>query len=190
MPKSPLRSIGSQVVSAAVGAAVAVVLVGGGFAFAQEAPATGEAVAEVAAANSVDSAAIINGTVTGTDIANGTIGRNDLKPRVAARWAQINGGGVNDTVLVRGRGVESAFHGDSPGQYRVVFSDQITNCGWTAALNDVPIPPALGGNSSPGQISVQGSSQANTDLIVRTYNTAGTPADTAPNDGFTVTVDC
>lgn len=182
MSKSPLRTLGTQVVSAAVGAAVAVTLVGGGFAFAQSAPDTGAAIAEVAAANSVDSAAIINGSVTGTDIANGTVGRNDLKSSVVPRWAKVNAGIA--TALLRGRGVESAFRA-SAGVYRVSFTDSVANCGWTATLND-----NSNGTSTPGELSIESSKSTPTDLIVRTYNSAGAVADTGETDGFTITVDC
>lgn len=178
-----LRSVGTQMVSAAAGAVLAVVLVSGGFAFAQGAPEAGVGVAEaLAPANTVNSASIINGTVTGTDIANGTIGRRDFKANVIARWAKVNAGIA--TQLLRGRGVETAFR-SSAGVYRVSFSASVANCGWTATLNDNGA-----GTSGPGQISVESLTQAPTDLIVRTYNAAGQPADTAETDGFTVTVDC
>ena len=182
MSKSPLRSLATQVASATAGAVIAVVLVGGGFAFAQEAPEVGVGVAEVAAANSVNSAAIINGSVTGTDIANGTVGRNDLKSTVVARWAKVNAGIA--TELLRGRGVESAFRAQA-GVYRVAFTDSVANCGWTATIND-----NSNGIAAPIQITVESSTLAPTDLIVRTFNSAGTPTDTGETDGFTITVDC
>lgn len=182
MPK--LRSLGAQAASAAAGAVIAVVLVGGGLAFAQEAPESGNGVAEaLAGANTVDSAAIINGEVTGTDIANATIGRNDLKPNVVARWAKVNAGIA--TALLGGRGVESAFR-NSAGVYRVRFSEPVGNCGWTATIND----NGAGIVNGSREISVEGSAIEPTDLIVRTYNSAGAAADTDETDGFTVTVDC
>ena len=180
MPK--LRSVGTQLLTAAAGGAVAVLLVGGGLASAQEAPEVGSAVAELAAANSVNSAAIINGSVTGTDIANGTVGRQDLKANVVARWAKVNAGIA--TALIRGRGVESAFRA-SAGVYRVAFTNSVANCGWTATIND-----NANGTAAPFQITVEASADAPTDLIVRTFNSAGTPSDTGETDGFTVTVDC
>jgi hypothetical protein len=182
MSKSTLRSIGTQLASATAGAVAAVALMGGGFAFAQEAPETGAAVAEVAAANSVDSAAIINGSVTGSDIANTTIGRQDLKANVVARWAKVNAGvGVK---LLRGRGVESAFRG-GVGVYRVVFTDPVDLCGWTVARNDNSTGTAL-----PGHITVESAVGTPTDLIVRTFSPTGVAQDTQETDGFTVTVDC
>ena len=183
MPK--LRSLGVQAASAAAGAVIAVALLGGGLASAQQAPESGTGVAEaLAGANTVNSAAIINGAVTGTDIANGTIGRNDLKANVVARWANVNAGGAADTALMRGRGVETAFRA-GVGVYRVSFTDSVANCGWTATRND-----NSNGTSKAGEISVETSAEAPTDLIVRTYNSAGTAADTEASDGFTVTIDC
>lgn len=144
--------------------------------------AVAQEVAELAAPNSVNSAAIINGSVTGTDIANGTIGRQDLKANVVARWAKVNAGIA--TALIRGRGVESAFRA-SAGVYRVSFTDSVANCGWTATIND-----NANGTATPNEITVETSADAPTDLIVRTFNSAGSPADTGETDGFTVTVDC
>lgn len=183
MSKRTIRSFGTQVASATAGAVIAVVLVGGGFAFAQEAPEAGNGVAEaLAGANTVNSAAIINGTVTGTDLANQTVGRNDLKANVVARWAKVNAGIA--TELIRGRGVESAFRSQA-GVYRVAFTDSIVNCGWTATIND-----NANGTAAPFQITVEASKIAPTDVIVRTFNSAGAAADTAETDGFTITVDC
>ncbi len=183
MPK--IRCLGVQAASAAAGAVIAVALLGGGLASAQEAPESGTGVAEaLAGANTVNSAAIINGAVTGTDIANASVGRNDLKANVVARWAKVNAGGANDTELMRGRGVLSAFRGGL-GVYRVVFAAPVTACGWTATRND-----NSNGVAGPGEITVESSKSTPTDLIVRTFNSAGAPADTDPTDGFTVTVDC
>lgn len=186
MSKRTIRSIGTQVASATAGAVIAVVLVGSGFAVAQEAPEAGTGVAEaLAGANTVNSAAIINSTITGSDVANGTLGRNELKPNVVARWAKVNGGGAGDTELMRGRGVESAFRGATAGVYRVAFTESVANCGWTATIND-----NSNGTAAPLEITVETSKASPTDLVVRTFNSAGTPADTAPTDGFTVNVDC
>lgn len=74
MHKPSARHLGSQL-TIAVRAVVAIALTGGGFAFAQEAPEAGVGVAEaLAGPNTVNSAAIVNGSVTGQDIATGTIG--------------------------------------------------------------------------------------------------------------------
>lgn len=180
MPK--LRSVGTQLLTAAVGGVVAVLLVGGGLASAQSAPEVGSALIELAAANSVNSASIINGTVTGTDIANGTLGRNDMKPNVVARWAKVNAGIA--TALIRGRSVESAFRSSAP-VYRVAFTNSVANCGWTATIND-----NANGTAQPREITVETSTDSPTDLIIRTFDSSGAAADTAETDGFTVTVDC
>ena len=185
MRKSPIRSIGSQFTAAAVAVIATAVIMGGGLAFAQETPAAvGAGVAEVAAANSVDSAAIINGSVTGQDIAASTVGRGDIKPSVLTSWAKV-GTTTTTATLLNDRGVASAAQ-VSNGSYRVTFDRPIVGCGWSATLNDNDA-----GAGFPGEITVERDTAGDpTSLRVRTYNSAGTQGALGSSDGFTVTVDC
>lgn len=183
MSSSPLRTVAKQCAVIAASVVATATILGSGLASAQEAPEVGTAIAEVAPANSVNSAAIINGSVTGADIADGSISRADLKPAVAPRWAKVDAGPT--TTLIRGRGASTAFR-VSPGVYRVTFASNIRTCGWSATVNDNDA-----GTAGPALISAERSSNASdTEIIVRTFNTAGALADLAENDGFTLLLNC
>jgi hypothetical protein len=101
------------------------------------------------------------------------------------RWARVSASGTGATVQTS-VGARSADR-IGTGVFRVQFDGPIQDCGWTATLNDVSFAQA-----APGEIAVERSSDlsALSDLWVRTYNSAGSPADPSPGDGFTVTVMC
>lgn len=174
MPKTSVRTLGSQLTIAVVGAVVAIALTGGGFAFAQEAPVAGGGVAEaIAAPNTVNSSSIVNGSVA----------RADLKPGSLPNWAKV-AGGTTGTFLA-GRGASSSSRVGT-GVYQVNFNRSVQGCGWSATLNDDDA-----GAAASGQITVERASAGDPDsLFVRTFNAAGAAANTASGDGFTVTVLC
>jgi len=174
MKKIHFRTLGSQFTAAVVGVLATALVMGGGLAFAQGAPASGAGVAEaIAAPNTVNSSSIVNGSVA----------RADMKPGSLPSWAKV-GGGTAGTLLA-GRGVVSSTR-ISAGVYQVVFNRSIIGCGWTATLNDNDA-----GGATAGQIAVERASSAiTTNLIVRTYNTSGAQTDTGADDGFTVMVVC
>lgn len=184
MHKPSARHLGSQLTIAVLGAVVAIALTGGGFAFAQEAPEAGVGVAEaLAGPNTVNSAAIVNGSVTGQDIATGTIGRGDLKPGSLPSWAKVAGSTTG--TLLSGRGVAASSHVGT-GVYQVDFTRSIVGCGWSATLNDNDA-----GAATAGLITVERAASDDVDsLFVRTFNTAGSSANTLGSEGFTVIVTC
>ncbi len=104
---------------------------------------------------------------------------------VNLRWAKVSANSSGATLL-SGSGVVSVVRSTTAGVFNVAFNASIVGCGWTATLNDNDAT-----FSAPGEISIERRvSTITTDLFVRTYNSAGTPTDPAPGDGFTVTVIC
>jgi hypothetical protein len=184
MNKSSLRTLGSQLGVAVAGGLVAVALTGGGLAFAQDAPESGTGVAEaIAAPNTVNSAAIINGAVTSQDIAASTIGRGDVKAGVLALWAKVDA----DTTptLLGNRGATSVTH-ITDGAFGVTFNRSIVGCAWIATLND-----EAAGSAASGEIAVeQNSSSDPNELRVRTFDSAGVQTDPESDDGFSLLVLC
>ena len=176
MSRTTARTIGGQFTAAVVAVFATALVLGGGFAFAQEAPEAGTGVAEaLAGPNTVNSAAIINGTV----------GRADMKPGALPLWAHVDAGTATVTKLA-GKGVPSVTR-QNLGVYRVVFSQSVLNCGIVATRSDND-----DGISSAGEISVE-FENVNTlpnNVWVRTYNSAGVLADTNEDEGFTVTAFC
>ena len=174
MHKTSARQLGSQLTIAVLGAVVAIALTGGGFAFAQEAPEAGVGVAEaLAGPNTVNSAAIVNGSVA----------RADLKPGSLPNWAKVSGGTAG--TFLAGRGAASSSH-IGTGVYQVNFTRSVQGCGWSATLNDNDA-----GAAATGQITVERANPGDPDsLFVRTFNAAGAAANTSVDDGFTVLVTC
>lgn len=184
MPKTSLRHLGSQLTTAVLGALVAIALTGGGFAFAQEAPESGVGVAEaLAGPNTVNSAAIVNGAVTGQDIAPTTIGRGDLKVGLAPLWARVR----SDGTIIASKGVTGAsVISGPPGAYQIDFSRAITGCAWigTATDNDAS-------GATEGYVTVERRQSNDSDsLEVRTFDNTGSQVARAASDGFTVMVAC
>lgn len=126
---------------------------------------------------------VADGSLGGGDIADGSVSTADLSPQALTRWAKVDGG--TTTSLIRGRGATTASR-LAAGQYLVTFSQSITNCGWTATVNDndAGVAPNL-----YASVERNSAADANT-LRVRVFNDAGTTVDTAQDDGFTVTVTC
>lgn len=183
MSSSPFRTLARQCAVIATSVVATATVLGTGLTSAQEAPEVGTAIAELAPANSVNSAAIINGSVTGADIADGTITRADLKPAVAPRWAKVNAG--LNTSLTRGRGATNAVRVNA-GIYRVTFASNIRSCGWTVSVND-----SDAGTAGPALIAAERASiNSDTEIIVRTFNTSGAAADLDDSDGFTLLLNC
>ena len=172
MPKSSVRTIGSQLATAVVGAVVAIALTGGGFAFAQEAPESGSGVAEaLAGPNTVNSAAVINGS----------LGRADMKVGTIPLWARVR----SDGTLIAGKGVTGASALGS-GAYQVDFARDITGCVWIATATDNDASSAAAGYATAERrISSDFDS-----LEVRTFNSAGSQAIRGADDGFSVLVSC
>jgi hypothetical protein len=69
----------------------------------------------------------------------------------------------------------------------VTFVQPITDCGWTATLNDNDA-----GSAAPGEITVERDNIVDAhSLRVRIIDSAGTaPMDASSSDGFTLTVNC
>ncbi len=174
MPKSSVRTLASQLSIAIAGAVVAIALTSGGFAFAQDAPAAGAGVAEtLAGPNTVNGAAIINGSV----------GRADIKPGVAPLYARIDADAGSATLL-SGKGVTAV--GGGGGFYTVTFVRSVVGCAWVATLTDNDA-----GASSAGEISIDRNLPGDAfTLRIKTYNSAGASASPADDDGFTVMVTC
>ena len=174
MHKPSARHLGSQLTVAVLGAVVAIALTGGGFAFAQEAPEAGVGVAEALAGPD---------TVNSSSIVNGSVARADLKPGSLPNWAKVAGSTTG--TLLAGRGVASSSHVGT-GVYQVDFNRSIVGCGWSATLNDNDA-----GTATAGLITVERASSGDVDsLFVRTFNTAGSAANTLGSEGFTVMVTC
>jgi hypothetical protein len=129
-------------------------------------------------ANDLDS-----GSVGSSEIVDGVIQPSDLSITAMTRWAKVNGGLT--TSLLRGRGANSATR-IGTGAYQVTFSQSITNCGWSATINDNDA-----GGASAGFATVE--RDASDDILslrVKTFDANGVLTDTAEDDGFTVTVVC
>ena len=171
-----VRTIASRTATAVGAAVITAVVVAGGLSIAQ-------AATESVPNNSVTSAKILNGTIQGIDVRDGAITPADLGVNARPRWAKVSGG--SSGALLRGRGVAGTSH-VATGTYRVSFDAAITNCGWTATRNDNGA-----GLAGAGLISIEQESAADpTTLLVTTYNPAGTPTNTASDDGFTIAISC
>ena len=109
----------------------------------------------------------------------------ELEAAVAGdMWAKIDADAGAAAVL-HGSGVVSAAS-VAPGIFSVTFSNSVVGCGWVATRND-----NLDGVSIAGEVAIElGSSIDPTTLWVRTFDSAGAPADPSPSDGFTIQVDC
>ena len=167
-----IRTIGSQLGIAAAGALLALGLTGGGLAFAQEAPESGAGVGEtLAAQNSVNSAAVINGS----------LGRADMKVGSIPLWARVR----SDGTLIAGKGVTGTSSLGS-GAYQVDFSRNITGCVWIATATDNDASSAGAGYATAER---RLSSDVDS-LEIRTFNAAGTQAARGSDDGFAVLVNC
>jgi hypothetical protein len=105
---------------------------------------------------------------------------------VNLRWAKVFANSAR-AELLSGSGVNSVNRVGT-GVIEVIFSSSVVGCGWTATRNDVGNPP---GAAASGEITVElFNTIIATNLLVRTFNSAGTPADLTVNDGFTVMVIC
>ena len=176
MNRPSLRTVASRTATAVGAAVITTMVVAGGLSVAQ-------AATESVPNNSVTSAKIVNGTIQGIDVKDGAIGPADLSVNARPRWAKVSGG--TSGALLRGRGVASSSR-IGTGTYRVTFDAPVTRCGWTATRNDNGA-----GLAGAGQISIEQESPADaTTLLVNTYNPAGTPTDTAADDGFTLVLSC
>lgn len=171
MPKT-IRTLGSQLGMAAAGALLALGLTGGGLAFAQDAPTEGTGVAEtLAGANTVNGAAVINGSLARADMKVGTI----------PLWARVR----SDGTLIKGKGVTGATSLGG-GAYQVDFSRDITGCVWIATATDNDASSA-----SAGYATAERRLSSDIDsLEIRTFNAAGTQAVRPGDDGFAVLVNC
>ena len=182
MTSRTARILGGQLTAAVVGVLATALVLGGGLAGAQEAPEAGTGVAEaLAGPNTVNSAAIINGSVTGQDVANASLGRADIKGGVAPLFARVS----SDGSVLTSKGVTGAQRLIA-GAYQIDFNRDIRNCGWfaSAANNDA-------GSAEAGYTTVERRSSGDVDsLEVRTFDASGVIADRASDDGFTVMVVC
>ncbi len=142
----------------------------------------GMAVAFSVPPNSVNSAKIVNGTVRGIDIKNGTVTHHDLAGYLRPRWVKFDADSSGVTYL-SGRGVVLVAP-QGVGIYRVRFNRSVNGCGWMATRND-----NAGGIAQPGEIAVERGLVA-TDLWVRTFTSAGVLAHPEASDGVTVQLMC
>ena len=71
------------------------------------------------------------------------------------------------------------------GVYRVTFDASVVGCGWSATLNDNDA-----NSSPPGEISVGREPASSTNLLVRTFNSAGAQTESDEANGFTVVLSC
>jgi hypothetical protein len=176
MSKGFLRTAASRTATAVGAAVIAAVIVAGGVAVAQ-------GVEGIVGANSVNSQSIINGTVQGIDIKDGTVTPADLGPNARGWWAHVDGG--TSVSLIAGRGVVGVTR-IGAGLYAVEFTRTVDHCGWTATRTDNSV-----GSASPGEITVELQGPADLDILwVRTTNSAGTQLDTNEDEGFTVVAHC
>ena len=139
-------------------------------------------VAENVPNNSVTSIKIVNNAVASVDIKDGTVAAVDLADPVKPRWAHINGG-TSNVSIIDGRGALSVVH-NFLGRYDVTFNRDVSHCAWTATRTDNAT-----GDVSPGFVGSE-LGPSNNVVIVRTWFTNGASGDTAEDEGFTVRVDC
>ncbi len=133
--------------------------------------------------DSVRGVDIRDGTIASADIADGSVSVDDLAPTLL-RWAKVDADAAG-AELLSGRGVASVAR-LGIGIYEVSFDDPVDGCGWIATLNE-----NVGGIVGSGEIGVELESTAiPNDLFVRTWDSAGVPADLPSSDGFTVQVVC
>jgi hypothetical protein len=169
------RTLASRTASVVGAVVVTAVVVSGGLGVAQAARLS-------VPNNSVTSAKIVNGTIQGVDIKDGAIAPADLSVNARPRWAKVDAGPT--TTLIRGRGAASATRA-ALGVYRVSFETPITNCGWTATLNDNDAS-----STPPGEIGVEREAGTSNNLLIRTFNSAGVQSESSEDNGFTVVVSC
>jgi hypothetical protein len=171
----PIRTIASRTGSVVGTAVITAVILGAGLGVAHAAP-------ESVPLNSVTSSKIVNETIQGIDIKDGTITPAELGTNARPRWAKVDAGPT--TTLIRSRGVTSASRA-ALGVYRVHFNEPITGCGWSATLNDNDTSSA-----PPGEIGVEREAGSTTNLLIRTFTSAGVQAESSDDNGFTVVVSC
>jgi len=184
MNDSRVKKVASQLGLVVAGSAMTVLLLGGGPAGAFNVPN-----------NSVTSAKIVNGTIQGMDIKDGTVAPVDLAPRARPLWARVGQSvpDISSFELIRGRGVTSVgiFDGGlGDTWYVVTFDRPVDDCGWTATPN---------ANAANGEVdaawlgvSEEGSTEAHSDLRVSVYDESNlaSPLGLGAGDGFTLVVHC
>ncbi len=177
--------LATQAIAIALAAVTAYFVAAGGFAAADDTPEVGEATAEVVAANSVNSSSVINETLQGIDVKNGTLGRADMALGVIPLWAKVNPNG-STPVLLAGKGIQFVSTTGNPGEYDVRFNRSIVGCGWMATRNN-----NTSGSVDNGEIGVEQATQGDANsLRIRLFNSAGTQTAPASDDGFTVMALC
>lgn len=132
----------------------------------------------------VTSAKLANNSVTTSALAPGAVTFGTLAATVQSnlpRHALVSAN-PNGASLVSGRGVLSVTRVQT-GSYRVAFITPVDTCSYTATLVDVGT-----GGATPGEITVERDSA--TEVRVRTYDSNGTPQDTANTDGFALAINC
>lgn len=116
--------------------------------------------------NSLRGVDIRQGTISGADIATRAVGRSELSNAVRAEFAQVT---ANGTIGRRSSGVlANLTHTPGSNEYLVRFNRDIRNCAWLAnTSNEDPFSRNI---QSFAEVTRNGSS---TQLIVRTYRPAG-----------------
>jgi hypothetical protein len=100
------------------------------------------------------------------------------------RYAKVDADSSEATILSHVGAASSGRQGT--GVYIVTFDEPVTDCGWSATLNDNDV-----GIAPSGEATVERASAGQTStLLVSTWNSSGTKVDLGDTDGFTVTVIC
>jgi hypothetical protein len=134
--------------------------------------------------NSVGTQQLRAGAVQGKDIRNGTIQTADMSKRArnALRGQQGPAGpsGITEHAQigstgrqVYGTATQSSWSLNAPEVHRLEFGRDVSQCAYSATLADVPggnVPTAV-----PGRVTV--ASAGGPAIVVKTYDTAGNPAE-------------
>jgi hypothetical protein len=149
--------------------------------------------------SAVKSADVVNDTLTGTDVAESTLGKvpnadklDGLDSSAFARSLWAVAGFTTPTVsnptgfeLIRGHGATGAER-VTTGVFAVSFGRDITDCGYVASAGDLAdssAPPLL------ATVEQRNATGNPTDVVVRTFN-GTSPIDPGLGDGFHVAVIC
>ncbi len=130
---------------------------------------------------SVRATEVANGTLTGDDIQNGSISPDDtdgLALSAGIPWAVVDADG---TVSRSSEPVSVVAEGD--GDYEVRFVLSVDGCASVAQISKSSFGD---GDPGPGEVATNQGEENPRDVDVRTYDSAGVPADSS----FTVHVLC
>jgi hypothetical protein len=133
-----------------------------------------------AASNSIGASELRTSAVGSNDVKDETLGVNDLAPAARTALADINGVTFRASVTAAGAraagNVASVAHTASSGVYTVETGRDVSACQYSADVTGVKDGTTIENPTVDFEATAEPSATA-TQVIVRTYNAANTPAD-------------